>query len=451
MKMRFWRKIYIFTLVLFLFCLNAGILIPAYYTYNKSVKAEEDSCRAEQSYIGENFERDYNDIQSEGKGESPFLLMKHYGENQHNTLLAFIEDGSVVFSSFPEYFEFPAVNKPVHKKLNGIRYIIITGKVCEGKYTLIYGKSVESLDEDFKTFILTYSATAAGISVFLALCLFFILKKLSVPLEKLRIATEKISEGDTSVTADESGNDELSLLAKSFNSMVHKINEQMKDLETTAKQKQSLVDNMAHELRTPLTAIRGYAEYLEKAAISEEERIDSAKYIVSEAKRLQKVSEILLDIAYIKNIGNIEKYQVDLVMLLNKVASELKQKADNQGVEIRCELDKSAVTGDEILLNMLFYNLTENAIKACDKGGRVTLKCRGLNAMVIDNGKGIPQTELDNIMEPFYRVDRSCSRPEGGVGLGLPLCRQIAIILDAEIRFESEIGSGTTVFVDFTS
>ena len=89
MKMRFWRKIYIFTLVLFLFCLNAGILIPAYYTYNKSVKAEEDSCRAEQSYIGENFERDYNDIQSEGKGESPFLLMKHYGENQHNTLLAF--------------------------------------------------------------------------------------------------------------------------------------------------------------------------------------------------------------------------------------------------------------------------------------------------------------------------------------------------------------------------
>lgn len=225
----------------------------------------------------------------------------------------------------------------------------------------------------------------------------------------------------------------------------------MKDLETTAKQKQSLVDNMAHELRTPLTAIRGYAEYLEKAAISEEERIDSAKYIVSEAKRLQKVSEILLDIAYIKNIGNIEKYQVDLVMLLNKVASELKQKADNQGVEIRCELDKSAVTGDEILLNMLFYNLTENAIKACDKGGRVTLKCRGLNAMVIDNGKGIPQTELDNIMEPFYRVDRSRSRPEGGVGLGLPLCRQIAIILDAEIRFESEIGRGTTVFVDFTS
>lgn len=310
---------------------------------------------------------------------------------------------------------------------------------------------MESLDEDFKTFILTYSATAAGISVFLALCLFFILKKLSVPLEKLRIATEKISEGDTSVTADESGNDELSLLAKSFNSMVHKINEQMKDLETTAKQKQSLVDNMAHELRTPLTAIRGYAEYLEKAAISEEERIDSAKYIVSEAKRLQKVSEILLDIAYIKNIGNIEKYQVDLVMLLNKVASELKQKADNQGVEIRCELDKSAVTGDEILLNMLFYNLTENAIKACDKGGRVTLKCRGLNAMVIDNGKGIPQTELDNIMEPFYRVDRSRSRPEGGVGLGLPLCRQIAIILDAEIRFESEIGRGTTVFVDFTS
>ena len=66
-------------------------------------------------------------------------------------------------------------------------------------------------------------------------------------------------------------------------------------LEADAEKKQMLVDNMAHELRTPLTSIQGYAEYLEKAAVTEENRILAAKYIVSESVRLKKISDILLD------------------------------------------------------------------------------------------------------------------------------------------------------------
>jgi len=100
---------------------------------------------------------------------------------------------------------------------------------------------------------------------------------------------------------------------------------------------------------------------------------------------------------------------------------------------------------------MLFDNLTDNALKACAEGGRVVLKCTPEFASVEDNGKGMSEEALLHITEPFYRTDRSRSRAEGGVGLGLALCKNIADAHGAKLRFESKIGKGTKVFFDFTT
>ena len=123
-------------------------------------------------------------------------------------------------------------------------------------------------------------------------------------------------------------------LAKSFNLMLAKINSQMKALEQSAEekeieaeQKQLLVDNMAHEIRTPLTSIHGYAEYLQKASTSEERRIEAAKYIVSETERLQKISDILLDEAYIRE-NDVEMQSISLDALLDDTVKRLERKAE---------------------------------------------------------------------------------------------------------------------------
>jgi signal transduction histidine kinase len=100
---------------------------------------------------------------------------------------------------------------------------------------------------------------------------------------------------------------------------------------------------------------------------------------------------------------------------------------------------------------MLFDNLADNAIKACAEGGRVVLKCAENSASVEDNGKGMTEEELLHITEPFYRTDKSRSRAEGGAGLGLALCKNIAEAHGAKLRFESEKGKGTKVFFDFTT
>ena len=309
---------------------------------------------------------------------------------------------------------------------------------------------MEQLDKEFYSLIAVYSLTALAVSAFLAVCLFFILKRLSVPLDKLRSATQKIEKGDFSVTVEEKGRDEFSLLAKSFNSMLHKINEQMVALEADAEKKQMLVDNMAHELRTPLTSIQGYAEYLEKAAVTEENRILAAKYIVSESVRLKKISDILLDTAYIRG-NTVTQTPVDLGELLKDTADRLQPKAQKSGVELLTACDESIVMGDATLLSMLFYNLADNAVKACNEGGTVKLTCADNKAVISDNGKGMTEEQLLHITEPFYRTDRSRSRAEGGAGLGLALCKQIARSHNADISFSSRMGEGTEITVTFTT
>ena len=451
MKMRFWQKTYIFTLLLFLICLNIGILSLTVYTYQKNVASTETAVTAEQYYVAMSFERDYKEMTESNSNSSPSLLMQSFGTYYANKglFLAFEENGEVIYSNFTNEYDINK-NALLHTDLDGKRHIVISSEICDGKYEMIFAKDVESLDSEFQALMLTYALTAIGVSLLLAVCLYFILKTLSGPLEKLRKTTEVIEAGDFSVTVEEKGSDEFTLLAKSFNAMLAKINEQMAALEREAERKQMLVDNMAHELRTPLTSIHGYAEYIEKANTTEERRLIAAKYIMSESERLQKISEILLDGAFIRE-NEIDMADTDLGSVLADVAEKLQMRAEKAGVEITCDTAPVTVKGNETLLSMLFYNLTENAIKACSAGGKVKISCTEGQAIIEDNGKGMTKEQLIHITEPFYRTDKSRSRAEGGAGLGLALCKQIVHTHGAEMRFESEIGKGTKIIITFTS
>ena len=458
MRMRFWQKTYIFTLVIFLICLNISILSLTLYTYQKNLEATETAVAAEQYYIAISFERDYMALMESNKNASPSLLMQSYGAyySEKGLFIAFKKGSDELYSNFKSPYSV-GTGTLVHTDFEGKRHILISAMVCNGEYELIIAKDVESLDAEFRSLMTTYSLTACGISLVLAVVLYFVLKKLSGPLETLRKTTERIEAGDFSARVEEQGNDEFTLVAKSFNLMLDKINEQMEALESEAEskvleaeRKQMLVDNMAHELRTPLTSIHGYAEYLEKANTTEERRLIAAKYIMSESERLQKISEILLDGAFIRE-NKIEMADIDIGAVLFDVAEKLQMRAEKAEVEITCDISPTTVKGNETLLSMLFYNLTENAIKACSTRGKVKISCAEGQVVIEDNGKGMTEEQLLHITEPFYRTDKSRSRAEGGAGLGLALCKQIVITHKADMIFKSKIGHGTKIIVTFTS
>lgn len=116
-------------------------------------------------------------------------------------------------------------------------------------------------------------------------------------------------------------------------------------------------------------------------------------------------------------------------------------------------MEKGVIFGDKDLLLSVFYNLIDNAVKAVDEGGFVLLRGKrvdkGYEIKVVDNGRGIPQEEINRITEAFYMVDKSRSRKEGGAGIGMTLCQKIVVLHKGDLQIYSKLGEGTVVKIMF--
>ena len=435
------------TLALFLVILNAGIFSLALYTYESNVKAAGEIATAEEKVIATAFA---NDIQYLSREESILRVMESYGEfyKKKGIFLSFYFPEGKTVSTLPEGLIPPEAGCKKEQRTEESRYFLITEELEQKELRLVYAKDIGYLDRDFTGLISIYVPVSLLASLFLAFCLFFVLRKLASPLERLRAATEEMVQGNFSVRAETKGSDEFSLLGKDFNRMAQHVEEHTRRLEESAATKQRMLDDLAHEMRTPLTSIRGYAEFLQIANIPEEEKLEAADYIISQAQRLEKIAERLLDEAFIRENG-IRGMDTELNGLLCGVERMLAPKAEAMGILLRTEGEEITAFCDPLLMEMLLSNLTDNAMKACRRkeDGKVTLACRREREDVLitveDNGAGMTAEQLSRITEPFYRTDRSRSRSEGGTGLGLSLCKQIADAHGAKLSFRSTPGEGT--------
>lgn len=449
----FWQKAYLVTLILFLAVLGICVFALADYTYSGTVEGTEAGCLTEASYVKRTLELELDGVSD---SEIPAICRQYvelYSES-YGAELSVMLDGEYVAEGFVKLVALPEENVPKHLNIAGERHIVVVQTLHEGRITLIYGKDLSELDSQFVEMTVSFIAIYIGVSILLAALLYLMLKHLSSPLEKLRLVTVDVSEGNYSSRASEKGNDEFSELGRSFNSMLDTINLQMDELKEANRQKQELIDNLAHELRTPLTSIRGYAEYMAMAPLSEDEQQESAEYIISQTERLLGISETFLDIAVIRNTS-IKKESINVSALLSQVESVVKADAARIGVTFTAtnSVDGAYVEADAVLVDILLSNLCFNAIKACKSGGIVTLtfkiKAGKQVFTVTDNGKGMTAEQLAHVCEPFYRTDESRNRKNGGTGLGLALCKQIADAHGATLTFESEQGTGTSAHLIF--
>ena len=296
---------------------------------------------------------------------------------------------------------------------------------------------------------------AASFSVIAAVGLYFILSAIFRPLAIVADTSRKIADGQYSERINVKGKHEIAAMAEDFNRMSAMIEKQIRDLEEEAIAKQQFVDNLAHEIRTPLTSIYGYAEYMQKAPLDEQEIIESAQFIIDEAEQMKNIADSLLELATLRDYSP-TKAGILLHRLFDDVARSLEKALKEQKVRLICRSSVDVLCGQEDLIKSLLMNLCHNALKSCRPDtGIVHLTADGQDEKTIisvaDNGCGIPPEAIAKVTEPFYRVDKERSRERGGAGLGLALCRQIAEAHDAEMLIESAAGLGTTVKIIFTS
>lgn len=273
---------------------------------------------------------------------------------------------------------------------------------------------------------------------------------LTTPIRSLgRVATQ-LAQGDYSPRAEVSGGDEIGELADSFNLMAGAIEKNIQELEDAARRQEDFTASFVHELKTPLTSIIGYADLLRSQTLSEDMRFKAASYIFSEGKRLENLSLSLMNLMVVGRSA-MEVRPVNMGNLCREAGRISQPAVRGKGLSLTVRAEECVIEGDPALLQTLIQNLLDNARKATEPGGHIVLAGRktedGYRLTVADQGRGIPEGEMAKITEPFYMVDKSRSRAEGGAGLGLALCKQIAELHGSALQFESQEGKGTIVTV----
>ncbi len=271
---------------------------------------------------------------------------------------------------------------------------------------------------------------------------------LTRPLSALSEATKRFAQGDLDYRAEIRSQDELGVLTKNFNTMAEKLEENIVTIQDTAARQEAFMGNFAHEMKNPMTSIIGYAELIRGQMLDQREQMDAANYIFSEGKRLESLSVKLLDILVLKK-NEVTLRPAKPSQIVGSMVQHLQRVYEEKGIVLRCRTEDGWCMLEPDLVKSLLVNLLDNARKSMDRGGNIFVVSEmtedGCVIRVHDTGRGIPQEELSRITEAFYRVDKSRSRAQGGVGLGLALCNEIAKLHNGSLKFESRTGNGTCV------
>lgn len=212
--------------------------------------------------------------------------------------------------------------------------------------------------------------------------------------------------------------------------------------------------NVSHELKTPLTSISGFAELIKNGMVPAETIPEFASDIYNETQRMISLVEDIMHLSQLdENSVPMERTEVDLYALAQNVVQRLSSTAKSRGVNLRQEGERVTVTGVELLLDEILYNLASNAIKYNRPGGEAVISTHRhmgqITLTVRDTGIGIPAEHQSRVFERFYRVDKSHSKEVGGTGLGLSIVKHAAAYHEATVSLESTEGVGTTVKILF--
>ncbi|MGG4393556.1 ATP-binding protein [Paenibacillus thiaminolyticus] len=236
---------------------------------------------------------------------------------------------------------------------------------------------------------------------------------------------------------------ELYDLARTLNHMLVQLGEQV-------EREKNFVSDASHELRTPLTAFRGYVKLLKRWGTSNPDVLNrSLEALDQESERMQRLISQLLTLARTGSITP-SRERIDLSDTIHQAIRQLW--TEDRGITLHVNLDKEAfVLGDEDQLRQVAIILIENAIRYTNPGGwirvEVTRNQGRVCFSIADSGIGIPDDEIGNIFDRFYRVDKARSRATGGTGLGLSIAKQLVNNHHGSITVESRLGEGSTFTV----
>lgn len=348
-----------------------------------------------------------------------------------------------------DYENIPTEGKIVEDRWAEKKYIVADSPITiDGEHqghvfmfanTKIVKNVVDHLTEQF--------VLVGQITILLTIVTIFILSRfITLPLIKMKEATEQLSKGKTKVELHTGRKDELGELAISIIKLSN-------DLERLKKDRNEFLASISHELRTPLTYIKGYADIISKQGISEQEKKEYLHIIREETEHVTLLVKNLFDLAKMdENTFVIHPEKVELRQLIKAIEERTRPVMEEESIRfsVSCPANIQANI-DPKRIQQVLSNLLENARKHTAEGKKVSLDVsqndNKIIITILDEGEGIPKGDLPYIFDRLYRVEKSRSRESGGTGLGLAIAKEIIEAHGGSIEVQSKLGKGTSVTI----
>ena len=269
-------------------------------------------------------------------------------------------------------------------------------------------------------------------------------------LRSIREFSDKIEEVQAQNLSDsrieENNVKELNQLGISYNKMLERLSDAFEI-------QRQFTANAAHELRTPLALMQVQLDLYNSASHpgNDADTLQTIKMVTEQNDKLNRMVKTLLDMSELQTVGRNDKIILDAIV--EEVLADLEPLAVEKNIKLIGKCEDATMTGSDILIYRLVYNLVENAIKYNHPLGQVTVTAYQRNKHVYlsveDTGRGIPKKLRERVFEPFFRVDKARSRELGGVGLGLAFVHEIVRVHDGSICIKSGKTGGTIFEVTF--
>ncbi len=257
-------------------------------------------------------------------------------------------------------------------------------------------------------------------------------RRLLRPVRWLNDGVARLSGGSLDIALPVVTRDEFGSLTDAFNRMVERVKQMV-------QARDQLLLDVSHELRSPLTRLKVALEFLPEG----EQRTSMA----ADVREMERMVSELLELERLRDGCGLVVARQDLLLILEEMAADFRDRGP--GVRLFPAAGEIVLDIDAGMIRRVLRNVLENAVKYSLPDSRpvevsTSQSDGGVTVRVSDDGPGIPEADLENIFEPFFRVDRSRTKSTGGYGLGLSICKRIMEAHGGSISVERNPGRGTS-------
>ncbi len=379
-------------------------------------------------------------------GDEYFEVLDNHGQVVITSLNAKNQrwplDEVLMAKTFKGVPQFSSIN------FRGVNYRVLYFPIS-GEKILRIALSLREIDESMKSLRGLFFLFLPLIIVISSGASWFLSGKALAPVVKIRELAGQVRDGRLGKRIEmEAKGKEIEDLVRMFNGMLDGIQE-------SVEAQKRFTAAVSHEVRSPLTSLRGSIEVALRKTRTPEEYEDLLKTNLSDIIRLSKITDNLLFFSKAdNNIIELKKQWFDVSHLLETIAERMRYKATSAGITLSESYGEGIeMNGDIDLLEQAFSNIIDNAIKYTPSGGTVDVTVKSENGRivvaVIDTGIGIPESEVSQIFERFYRVSKERSRKLGGTGLGLSIAQWVIQAHEGRIDVKSAVGAGSEFVTSF--